>query len=318
MRILGTGSALPAYTLTNDRLTKFLDTSDEWIRTRTGICSRQIMTDENLVQLAREAALCALENAGMSAAGIDFIICTTVQGDTVTPSMACVLQKEIGANCPALDVNGACAGFIYALDFADAYLKAGKAKRILIISAEGMSRLTDWTDRSTCVLFGDGAGAAVVDGEENLFSAHLTSDGNAQPLNILPDTGNSPFLKDHHPMRRLYMDGQEIYKFAVSHSVSDLQEVIHTAGAALDDVNHYLLHQANKRIVDAVRSRLRQPPEKFPVNVNVRGNTSSASIPILLDEENRAGRFRKGDLLAMSAFGAGLTTGACIIKWTRD
>lgn len=186
MRIIGTGSALPSFTLTNDRLTEFLDTSDEWIRTRTGICSRQILTDESLVQLGREAARLALENANLTANDIDLIICTTVQGDTVTPSMACVLQKEIGAFCAAVDLNGACAGFIYALDFADAYLKAGKAKRILIISAEGMRRLIDWTDRSTCVLFGDGAGAAVVDGGENLFCAHLTSDGNALPLNILP------------------------------------------------------------------------------------------------------------------------------------
>lgn len=318
MRILGTGSALPAYTLTNEKLTEFLDTNDEWIRTRTGICSRQIMTDENLVQLGREAALNALDNAGLSAEDIDFIICTTVQGDTVTPSLGCVLQKEIGANCAAVDMNGACAGFIYALDFADSMLKAGKAKRVLVISAEGMSRLCDWTDRSTCVLFGDGAGAVVVDAGENLFCARLTSDGNAVPLNILPDTGNSPFLKEHHPMRRLYMDGQEIYKFAVSHSTADLQTVIASAGISQDEVNHYLLHQANKRIVDAVRARLKQPAEKFPVNVNIRGNTSSASIPILLDEENRSGRFNNGDLLVMSAFGAGLTTGACIIRWTRD
>ncbi|MBQ3574259.1 MAG: beta-ketoacyl-ACP synthase 3, partial [Clostridia bacterium] len=249
---------------------------------------------------------------------IDFIICTTVQGDTVTPSLGCVLQKEIGANCAAVDMNGACAGFIYALDFADSMLKAGKAKRVLVISAEGMSRLCDWTDRSTCVLFGDGAGAVVVDAEDNLFCARLTSDGNAVPLNILPDTGNSPFLKEHHPLRRLYMDGQEIYKFAVSHSTADLQAVIASAGISQDEVNHYLLHQANKRIVDAVRARLKQPAEKFPVNVNIRGNTSSASIPILLDEENRSGRFKNGDLLVMSAFGAGLTTGACIIRWTRD
>lgn len=318
MRIIGTGSALPAFTLTNDRLTEFLDTTDEWIRTRTGISSRQILTDETLARLAAEAARNALDNAGLNAGDIDFIICTTVQGDTVTPSMACILQKEIGANCAAVDMNGACAGFIYALDFADSMLKAGKAKRILIVSAEGMSRLTDWTDRSTCVLFGDGAGAVLVDGEENKFHAHLTSDGNAEPLNILPDSGNSPFIQEHHPMRHLYMDGQEIYKFAVSHSSADLMKVAADIELDIDDIDHFLLHQANKRIVDAVRSRLKQNAEKFPVNVNRRGNTSSASIPILLDEENRAGRFSKGDLLAMSAFGAGLTTGACIIRWTRD
>lgn len=318
MRILGTGSALPEFTLTNEMLTGFLDTSDEWIRTRTGICSRQVMTNETLVQLGAQAAQRALENAGLTAQDVDFIICSTVQGDTITPSLGCSIQAEIGANCAALDINGACAGFIYAMDLADACLSAGKYRRVLIVSAEGMSRLTDWEDRATCVLFGDGAGAVVVDGGAGLFRSRLTSEGNAAPLNILPDTGNSPFLKYGHPMRRLYMDGQEIYKFAVSRSAADLQRVAEAAGLSMDGIDHYLLHQANRRIVDAVRSRLKQPPEKFPANVHIRGNTSSASIPILLDEENRAGRFRRGEYLAMSAFGAGLTTGACIIEWTRD
>ena len=317
MRILGTGSALPAYTLTNDRLAEFLDTSDEWIRTRTGICTRQVITNETLVQLGTGAARRALENAGLTAQDVDFILCTTVRGDTVTPSLGCVLQKELGAACPAVDMNSACAGFIYALDFADAYLKAGKARRVLIVSAEGMTRLVDWRDRSTCVLFGDGAGAVVVDGGEGIFHARLTSDGNAEPLNIRPNPGNSPFAAEPVPERSLYMDGQEIYKFAVSHSAADLQQAAQEAGVSMDQIGHYLLHQANKRIVDAVRMRLKQPAEKFPSNVHCRGNTSSASVPILLDEENRAGRFRKGDLLAMSAFGAGLTTGACIIEWTQ-
>ena len=318
MRILGTGSALPSYTLTNQRLTEFLDTSDEWIRSRTGICSRQIITDETLVQLGTRAALNALEDSGVAASEIDLIICTTVRGDTVTPSLACILQGEIGAICPALDINGACAGFIYALDMADAYFASGKARRILIVSAEGMSRLVDWTDRSTCVLFGDGAGAVVVDGGEGLFHSLLTSDGNATPLNIIPDSGNSPFISEHTQPRPLYMDGQEIYRFAVSHSTEDLQKVISGAGLAAERIDHFLLHQANKRIVDAVRSRLKQPEEKFPTNVQARGNTSSASVPILLDEQHRAGSFHKGDMLAMSAFGAGLTTAACIIEWTRD
>lgn len=318
MRILGTGSALPAYTLTNDRLTEFLDTSDAWISTRTGIRTRQIITNETLLDLGAQAARRALENAGLDVGDIDYLLCSTVQADTVTPSLACVLQKEIGANCPGVDINGACAGFIYALDLADAYLRAGKARRMLIVCAEGMSRLADWTDRSTCVLFGDGAGAAVVDGGEGLFRARLFCDGNAEPLNIRPNPGNSPFATETVPMRGLYMDGPEIYRFAVSHSTADLKAVIEAAGLNLDAVDHYLLHQANMRIVNAVRARLKQPEEKFPANVSVRGNCSSASIPILLDEQNRAGRFRAGDLLALSAFGAGLTTGACVLSWTRD
>lgn len=317
MRILGTGSALPAYTLTNQRLTEFLDTSDEWIRSRTGISTRQIITDETLLSLGRDAALRALENAGLAPQDVDFILCTTVRGDTVTPSLACLLQKELGANCPALDINGACAGFIYALDFADAYLRAGKARRMLVVSAEAMTRMVDWQDRSTCVLFGDGAGAVVLDDGEALFYALLTSDGNAEPLNIRPDPGNSPFAVQTVHSRRLYMDGPEIYRFAVSHSTADIQRAAEAVGLDCGEIDHFLLHQANRRIVDAVRARLHQPEEKFPSNVHCRGNTSSASIPILLDEENRAGRFRAGDKLAMSAFGAGLTTGACILEWTR-
>ena len=318
MRILGTGSALPAYTLTNDRLTEFLDTSDEWIRTRTVIQTRQMLTDETLLSLGKEAALNALDNAGVRVEDVDYLLCCTVQGDTVTPSLACLLQKEIGVNCPAVDINGACAGFIYALDMADAYLKSGKAKRMLIICAEGMSRLVDWTDRATCVLFGDGAGAVVVDGAENLFCAHLTSDGNVVPLNLYPNPGNSPFAIDPKPMTSLYMDGPEIYKFAVSHSSSDLKQVVEKAGLGLDEIDYYLLHQANKRILDAVRTRLKQPEGKFPMNIYKRGNCSSASIPILLDETNRAGALHSGDNLALSAFGAGLTTGACVLCWTRN
>ena len=318
MRILGTGSALPALTVTNDDLAKFLDTSDEWIRTHTGIESRQVITDETLLQLAARAANAALENAGLTSADIDYLLCSTVQADTVTPSLGCVLQAEIGAACPALDINGACAGFLYALDLADALLKAGKAARVLVVCAEGMTRMVDWSDRSTCVLFGDGAGAAVVDGGEGLLATRLTSAGDATFLNMHPSPGNSPFATSHLPMRALYMDGPEIYRFAVSHSVKDLRAVCEAAGVALEDVDHFLLHQANKRIIDAARVRLKQPEEKFPLNVQVRGNTSSASVPILLDEVSRAGRLRPGDILAMSAFGAGLTTGACVLRWTKE
>lgn len=318
MRILSTGSALPKFTLNNEHLTEFLDTSDEWIRTRTGICSRQVLTDESLLELGTTAAMRALDMAELGASDVDFILCTTVRGDMVTPSMGCLLQAALGASCPAFDLNGACAGFVYALDMADALLKAGKARRVLIVSVEGMTRLVDWTDRSTCVLFGDGAGAVLVDGGEGLFRARLTSSGNAEPLNILPNPGNSPFARNPVPARSLYMDGQEIYKFAVSRSTGDIQCLAEECGIALENIQHFLLHQANKRIIDAVRTRLKQGAEKFPANVAVRGNTSSASLPILLDEENRKGRFQKGDLIALSAFGAGLTTGACLIQWHRD
>lgn len=318
MRILGTGSALPKYTLTNDKLTEFLDTSDEWIRTRTGIETRQIVTDENLTMLALGAARVALENSKVAAEDIDFLICSVILPDTLTPSLASTIQAAAGMSCPAMDINCACSGFMYSLDVADSLLKSGKAERIMIICAELMSRLLDWTDRSTCVLFGDGAGAVVVDGGENLFTARLSSQGNVEILNSRPEPGNSPFMIDPPPHSGIYMDGQEVYKFAVSHSTHDLKQVVADAGLTLDDIDCFLLHQANKRILEAVRTRLHQPQEKFPSNVEHRGNISSATIPILLDELNRAGRFKPGDILAMSAFGSGLTTGACVIRWTQE
>ena len=318
MRILGTGSALPAFTLTNDRLSQFLDTSDEWICTHTGIRSRQIITEETLLDLAGRAADTALKDAGVTAGQIDYILCSTVQADTVTPSIGCVLQARLGASCAAVDINAACAGFVYALDLADAYMRAGKARRMLIVCAEWMSRIVDWEDRSTCVLFGDGAGAVVVDGGDGLLATRLTSEGDATHLNMYPHSGNSPFAAGGTPMRPLHMNGPEIYRFAVSRSVSDLQAVCKQAGVSEDEIDCFLLHQANKRIINAARARLKQPEEKFPTNVEKRGNTSSASIPILLDEVSRAGRLHAGDLVAMSAFGAGLTTGACVLRWTKE
>lgn len=315
MRILGTGSALPAYTLTNGHLTEFLDTSDEWIRTHTGIRTRQVIADETLLELAARASEAALESAGLRAEEIDYLVCSTVQGDSVTPSLASLVQARIGANCPAMDINSACTGFLYALDLADAYLRAGKARRVLVVCAEAMTRIVDWTDRATCVLFGDGAGAVVADAQEGLLAVRLTSQGDETNLNMYPATGNSPFAAENRPARPLRMNGPEIYKFAVSSCVRDLRLVCEVAGVALEDVDCFLLHQANKRILDAARARLRQSAEKFPSNVERRGNTSSASIPILLDEVNRAGRLRDGDIVAMSAFGAGLTTGACVLRW---
>ena len=318
MNICGTGSSLPKFTLDNHKLTTFLDTSDEWITTRTGIHSRQVITDETLKGLGLEAAGRALEDAGLEAGDIDFVLCSTVQADTVTPSLACLLQGGIGAHCGALDINGACAGFVYALDLADAMIATGRARHVLVVCAEAMTRLCDWTDRSTCVLFGDGAAAVVCGPGEGFMGARLTSEGNEGVLYMRPQPGNSPFEKSPAPYTPMYMAGQEVYKFAVSTVPKDLKAVAEQAGLTPDDIDHYILHQANKRILDAVRARLHQGDEKFPSNIAVRGNTSSASLPILLDELNRAGHFKKGDLLAMSAFGAGLTTGSCILRWTKE
>lgn len=315
MRILSTGSALPSRVVTNRELTGFLDTSDEWISTRTGIRERRVLSDEPLSGLAARAARAALDDAKLGADAIDFIICSTVQGEWVTPALACIVQRELGATCPALDVNGACAGFVYALDLADAYLRTGKARRILIVCAEAMSHIVDWTRREECVLFGDGAGAVVVDGGEGLLSTRLTANGNSAPLYMRAATGNSPFQSNPVSNEYLHMAGQEVYRFAVSASAEDIRALLSENGMEPGDVDYFLLHQANLRIVEAVRTRLGQPPEKFPHNLERYGNTSSATLPILLDELNRAGAIQPGQVLAMSAFGAGLVTGACLIRW---
>lgn len=316
MRILGTGSALPERIVTNEELTQFLDTSDEWISTRTGIRERHVMSDETLAGMGGEAGRLALENAGVGAEELDMIICTTLQGDTLTPGLACLIQKELGADCPCIDVNGACAGFLYAIDMADAYISSGKAEKILIVSAEELTRMADWTDRSTCVLFGDGAGAAVVGAGEGLMAARLTTASSRDVLYACPAPGNNPFRTEKRPYVPLQMMGQEVYKFAVSTSSDDIRKVAERAGVDLNQIDHFILHQANLRIVDAVRHRLKVPEERFPHNIERTGNTSSASVPILLDELNRSGVLKPGHLLALSAFGAGLSTGACILRWT--
>jgi 3-oxoacyl-[acyl-carrier-protein] synthase-3 len=230
LRIIGTGSALPSKVVTNLDLTKFLDTSDEWISTRTGIRERRVLSTESLDQLASQAAKAALACAGVSASEIDFILCSTVQGEWVTPALACVIQRDVGATCPALDLNGACAGFVYALDLADAYLRAGKAKRILVVCAEAMSHIVDWTRREECVLFGDGAGAVVLDGGEGLLAMRLTARGESMPLFMRASTGNSPFEDNPVAQDYLHMAGQEVYRFAVGACVEDLRALLSQTG----------------------------------------------------------------------------------------
>jgi 3-oxoacyl-[acyl-carrier-protein] synthase-3 len=315
LRIIGTGSALPQRIVTNQDLAEFLDTNDEWISTRTGIRERHVLTDESLDQIALKAAKRALDSARVSAGELDFILCSTVQGEWVTPGLGCIVQRDLGAVCPALDVNGACAGFIYALDTADAYLKAGKAKRILIVCAEAMSRIVDWTRREESVLFGDGAGAVVVDGGEGILAMRLTTRGDNALLYMRAADGNSPFIRNPVDKDYLHMAGQEVYRFAVGACVEDLRAILSETGINAGEIDHYLLHQANFRILEAVRSRMKQPPEKFPHNIEHYSNTSSATIPILLDELNRSGALEPGHTLAMAAFGAGLVNGACIMKW---
>ncbi len=314
-RIVGTGRAVPAYQLTNERLSHMVDTSDEWISSRCGIKNRFICTTESMTELAASAARGALDMAGIAAQEIDLILCATMQGDFVTPSLACTVQKALGATCPAFDVNAACTGFVYALDVAAGYFARSKAERVLLVAAECVSKHIDWTDRSTCVLFGDGAGAVLLTPGDGLLATRLTATGNDDFLVIGGTPSPFPGADLSFGKQAISMNGQEVYRFAVNAMCRDVEAVLREGGVTMEDVRYLLAHQANQRILDAARDRLAVPPDKLVVAVDRYGNTSSASIPLMLDELNRADKIARGDLLALSAFGGGLTTGAALLRW---
>lgn len=315
MKIIGTGSELPRKIVTNDMLSEFLDTSDAWIYPRTGIRQRHVISDERLEDLAISAAKKALDNAGMKAEDLDFIICSNVVNEYITPSLSCIIQGGIGATCPCLDINCACAGFIYALDIAETHYKAGKVKNVLIVCAEEPSRMTSWKDRSVCVLFGDGAGAAVLSEGDNIKGVKLSAASATDKLYQIRSLEPTPYITKEEQDIPLQMKGQDVFKFAVKASSGDIKYLLDELGMNADDIDHYLLHQANKRIIRSIEEFLGQPEEKFPTNVETHGNSSSASCPILLDECNRKGLLKKGDMIAMSAFGAGFISGAAIMEW---
>jgi len=316
--ITGTGSAHPKKRVTNQQLTEFLDTSDEWIFTRTGIKERRVLTEESLLDLACESAQAALEDSGVKPEEIDLVIVATLQGDYISPSMSCLLSKRLGIQCSRqLDINMACSGFLFALDTADSYFASGKANKALVVSAEAMSRIVDWSDRSTCVLFGDGAGSVVLEKGDGFEVADFTVNGSYEHLSVPGASGNNPFSLVNREDLYLKMDGHEIYIFAVSMIVKEINALLKKTGMTADQPDFYLLHQANSRIIDSARKKLKQPEEKFPHNLERYGNTSSASIPMLLDELNRDGRLKKGAKLLMCSFGAGLTTGTCVLKWNK-
>lgn len=298
-------------------LATFLNTSDEWIQTRTGIKSRQIISTEYLEDLAKTASESALKDAGIRANDLDFIICSNTVNEYITPSLACIVQGMIGASCPCIDLNGACAGFLYALDMADAYFKRGSVEHILIICAEEPSRMVDWTKRDTCVLFGDGAAAVVLSKGEGFLSFQLSSMSNKEALYQVRKLQPTPFIKKEEADGALVMRGQDVFKLAVQSSIKDINKVLDQVGYTPDDVDLYLLHQANMRIIDTVMRHLEQCEDNFPHNIEYTGNTSSASIPMLLDELNKNEKLFRGQTLVFSAFGAGFTTGACLLKWTK-
>ena len=314
MKVRSFGHALPAKQIKNDELSAFLDTSDEWIRSHTGIESRHILSGgETLSGLGAQAAQMALDRAGLTAEELDYILCPTTCGEMIFPATGCLIQQKIGAVCPALDLNAGCTGFLYALEMADALLSCGKAKRVLIVAAEQITRLSDWGDRSTCVLFGDAAGALVCEAGDGLKAIRLTARGTADPLYAMADGGNCPFNDQKPQAVALQMNGQEIFKFAVTQSCEDIRLVLKQSGLDADAVDYFVLHQANRRIIDTARARLKQPEEKFPVNITTHGNTGSAGIPVLLSEMAQDGRLQTGQTLVLSAFGAGLTSGAAVL-----
>ncbi len=319
MKIIGTGSAHPSLTVTNAMLENFLDTSDEWIKSRTGIAERRVISSEKLEDLGAEAARNAMENAGVTVEQIDYMICSNVVNEYDTPGLGCVIQGLIGATCPTIDINCACTGFINALDIAEAFLKTKEdMNTILIVCAEEPARMVDWKDRSQCVLFGDGAGAVVVTKGDDMKGIIVNTKCKVGPLWQQRLMQPTPFITKEEKGGPLVMNGQDVFKLAVSASIRDIDKVLTKTGMDAADIDLYLLHQANVRIIDSIRHFVKQDKAKFPINVNKYGNTSSASIPILMDELNREGKLKKGDMLLMSAFGAGFTTGACIIEWTKE
>jgi len=314
--IIGTGSAFPEKVVTNDDLATFLDTSDEWIRTRTGVSKRRVCTAENINDLAVSSAEKALKDANILAEDVDLIICATLGGDFVTPSTACYIQNRIGAKCPAFDINAACSGFVYAMDIAEGYFLKGRVKNVLITVAENMSGLLNWEDRSTCVLFGDAASSVVLSKGNGLKSIYISATGNSEVLRINSVRFDTPWKKQGEK-DGLYMNGQEVFKFAVSSMVKDIRKVAKEAGVNEEDINVVLPHQANIRIIDFAKEKLNIPKDRYYTNLERFGNTSAVGIPLLIDELNKNGKLKKGDIIAMSAFGGGLTSGACIIEWSR-
>lgn len=322
LSILGTGSYLPELTLTNEMLEKIVVTSDEWIVTRTGIKERAIAADGETAQnMATAAAKRAIEDARIDLSDIGIIICATVTGDYITPSLACLLQRGLGIaeDVFVMDINCACAGFNYAIKTAHSLLADKPEKAALVLGCEMLSRVTDYTDRATCILFGDGAGAVVLkrtqQGEAYFDGG---SKGNDEMLFFKPQyICNSPFADrgDCAKATGIYMNGPEVFRFALETVPQSVNSLMRRAGVALDDIDHFVFHQANGRIIDGIARRMKIPLEKCVVNIHRTGNTSSASVAIALDELNKSGKLKRGDKLVMSAFGGGLTYGSLYFEW---
>lgn len=319
-RIAGTGSYLPEKVLTNEDLSRIVDTSDEWIHSRTGIRERHIAAEgQTTSDLGYLAALRALEAAGVDVSEIDLIVVGTTTPDLIFPSTACLIQNRLGAlGCPAFDVNAACSGFIFALSVADNFIRSGSAKTALVIGAETLTRMVDWTERTTCVLFGDGAGAVVLkaDDETGILSTHLHADGSKKDLLWNP-VGVSVGFNTDEPNAgvRIRMSGNDVFKYAVKALDSVVDETLHANGMDKSNLDWLIPHQANLRIIEATAKRLEMPMDRVVVTVDRHGNTSSASVPMALDEAVGSGRVQRGQLLLLEAFGGGFTWGSALLRY---
>ena len=313
--ILGTGSALPERSVSNDELSEFLDTSDEWIFTRTGIKSRHVCTTESLDDLAVAASERALQVSGIDASQLDLIVCSTTTGDHLVPAEACAVAERLGATCPAFDVSAACAGFVFALDVAEGYIARSRAERVLV-AAEQMTRALDWTDRATCVLFGDGAGAAVIEaGGDNPLAVELSTAPDVETLRVPGLVGTSPFKASADSASVLSMNGRRVFKFGVNAICDTVHKLAIDAGILVEDIDHFVFHQANERILSQAVKRLGVPDERVVRTLRETGNISSACIPLALDRLANAGALHTGDTIALVGFGAGLDIGGYLLRW---
>ncbi|MDR2872384.1 MAG: ketoacyl-ACP synthase III [Xanthomonadaceae bacterium] len=319
-RIAGTGSFLPDRIVTNDDLSKIVDTSDEWIHSRTGIRERRVACEgQTTSDLGYEAALRAMEAAAVSAQDIDLIVVGTTTPDLIFPSTACLIQQKLGVSgCGAFDVNAACSGFIYALSVADQFIRSGSVKTALVIGAETLTRMVNWSDRDTCVLFGDGAGAVVLkaDTETGIISTHLHADGSKKELLWNPVGVSAKFnAEEPNCGVRILMVGNEVFKYAVKALDSVVDEALNANGLDKHDLDWLVPHQANLRIIGATAKRLEMSMDRVIVTVDRHGNTSSASVPLALDEAIRSGRVQRNQLLLLEAFGGGFTWGAALVRY---
>ncbi len=318
-RILGTGSYLPERVLTNAELERMVDTSDEWIRTRTGIRERRIADPgETTCDLAERAARAAMQAAGVEPSDIDLIVVATTTPDKVFPSTACLLQARLGVGgCPAFDLQAVCTGFIYGLAVADQFIRAGTVRRALLVGAETLSRILDWTDRGTCVLFGDGAGAVVLEAsdEPGVLSTHLHADGAYEHLLTVDGGISQGYDKVAEGNAYIRMQGNEVFRVAVNTLGRIVEETLEANGVGQDAIDWLVPHQANTRIISATAKKLKLPMERVVVTVDVHGNTSAASVPLALDAAVRDGRIRRGQRLLLEAFGAGFTWGSAYLVY---